>query len=65
MRSLRSSQISTHLGGLDSAQPCPAPPGQRRDKPAVATPTSSSQDCRSLLEPWSADELAARGSRTS
>lgn len=64
MRSLRSSQISTHLGGLDSPQPGPAPPGQRRDKPAVATPASSSrappteqQDRRSLLECWSADEV--------
>lgn len=65
MRSLRFSQISTHLGGLDSAQPDPAPSGQKRDTLAVATSTFSSQtppteqqDHLSLLESWCTDEVA-------
>lgn len=55
MRSLRSSQISTHLGGLDSSQPGPAPL-EATPTPSTRVPSSEQQDRRSLLEYWT-DEV--------
>lgn len=52
MRSLRSSQISTHLGGVDISEPRPAPPAA-----SSLVPPTEQQDRRSLMEYYSADEV--------